>query len=44
MIPGRPDMHYQSNINSFLADALEALEVNIPVYIADIKPSGAGTF
>ena len=23
MIPGRPDMHYQSNINSFLVDALE---------------------
>ena len=44
MIPQRPSMAYQSNINAWIVDALEALEVNIPVFIADLKPTGPGTY
>ena len=37
-------MAYQSNINAWIVDALEALELNIPVLIDEFKPTGPGTY
>ena len=44
MIPERSGMGYQSNINGWIVDALEALELNIPVLIDELKPTGPGTY